>query len=39
VRDVTGSFDTTLRLLPVIAVVMIVLSLFAPELSPRRVDD
>jgi CP family cyanate transporter-like MFS transporter len=39
VRDVTGSFDATLRLLPVIAVVMIVLSLLAPELSPRWVDD
>ncbi|MDF2760016.1 MAG: transporter [Thermomicrobiales bacterium] len=39
VRDVTGSFDATLRLLPVIAVVMIVLSLLAPELSPRRVND
>jgi MFS transporter, CP family, cyanate transporter len=39
VRDVTGSFDATLRLLPVIAVVMIVLSALAPELSPTRVDD
>jgi CP family cyanate transporter-like MFS transporter len=39
VRDVTGSFDATLRLLPVIAVVMIVLSALAPELSPTRVDE
>ena len=39
VRDVTGSFDATLRLLPVIAVVMIVLSALAPELSPRRIDE
>jgi cyanate permease len=39
VRDVSGSFDATLRLLPVIAVVMIVLSLLAPELSPTRVDE
>jgi CP family cyanate transporter-like MFS transporter len=33
VRDVTGSFDATLRLLPVIAVVMVVLSLLAPEVT------
>jgi CP family cyanate transporter-like MFS transporter len=39
VRDVTGSFDATLRLLPVIALVMIVLSLLAPELSPARIDE
>jgi CP family cyanate transporter-like MFS transporter len=39
VRDITGSFDATLRLLPVIAVVMIVLSLLAPELSPTRIDE
>ena len=39
VRDVTGSFDATLRLLPVIAVVMIVLSLLAPELLPARSDE
>jgi hypothetical protein len=39
VRDVSGSFDATLRLLPVIAVVMIVLSALAPELPPRRIDE
>jgi cyanate permease len=39
VRDLTGSFDVTLRLLPVIAVIMVVLSLLAPELSPTPVDD
>jgi cyanate permease len=39
VRDVSGSFDATLRLLPVIAVAMIVLSALAPELSPRRIDE
>ena len=39
VRDVTGSFDATLLLLPAIAVAMIVLSALAPELSPARVDD
>ena len=37
VRDVTGSFDATLLLLPVGP--MIVLSHFAPERSPTRVDD
>jgi len=39
VRDVTGSFDATLRLLPVIAVVMIVLSMLAPELSSTRIEE
>jgi CP family cyanate transporter-like MFS transporter len=39
VRDVTGSFDATLRLLPVIAAVMIILSAFAPELSPARIEE
>jgi hypothetical protein len=39
VRDVTGSFDATLLLLPAIGVVMIILSALAPELSPARVDD
>jgi CP family cyanate transporter-like MFS transporter len=39
VRDVTGSFDATLRLLPVIAVVMIALSLLAPELSSTRIEE
>lgn len=39
VRDVTGSFDATLRLLPVIAVVMILLSMLAPELSPTRINE
>jgi MFS transporter, CP family, cyanate transporter len=39
VRDVTGSFDATLHLLPVIAVVTIVLSALAPELSPTRIDE
>ena len=39
VRDVTGSFDVTLRLLPVIGGVMIVLSALAPELSPARIDE
>jgi cyanate permease len=39
VRDVTGSFDVTLLLLPVIGVVMIALSALAPELSPRRIDE
>jgi CP family cyanate transporter-like MFS transporter len=34
VRDVTGSFDATLLLLPAIGVVMIVLSAIAPELPP-----
>jgi MFS transporter, CP family, cyanate transporter len=38
-RDLTGSFDATLRLLPVIALVMIALSLLAPELSPTRIDE
>jgi CP family cyanate transporter-like MFS transporter len=39
VRDVTGSFNATLLLLPVIGVVMVVLSAIAPELSPARVDE
>ena len=39
VRDVTGSFDVTLRLLPVVAGVMIVLSALAPELSRARIDE
>jgi CP family cyanate transporter-like MFS transporter len=39
VRDVTGSFAATLLLLPVIGVLMIALSAFAPELSPARCDD
>ena len=39
VRDVTGSFDVTLRLLPVVAGAMIVLSALAPELSPARIDE
>ena len=39
VRDVTGSFDVTLRLLPVVAGAMIVLSALAPELSPTRIDE
>jgi predicted membrane-bound mannosyltransferase len=39
VRDVTGSFDVTLRLLPVIAGVMIVLAALAPELSSARIDE
>jgi CP family cyanate transporter-like MFS transporter len=39
VRDVTGSFDATLRLLPVIAGVMLALSALAPELSPARIDE
>jgi CP family cyanate transporter-like MFS transporter len=39
VRDVTGSFDATLLLLPTIGVLMILLSAIAPELSPTRVDD
>ena len=38
VRDVTGSFDVTLRLLPVVAGAMIVLAAFAPELSLARID-
>jgi cyanate permease len=38
VRDATGSFDATLRLLPVIAGVMVVLSVLAPELSPTPID-
>ena len=38
VRDVTGSFDVTLRLLPVVAAAMIVLAAIAPELSPARID-
>jgi CP family cyanate transporter-like MFS transporter len=38
VRDVTGSFDATLRLLPVIAGLMIALAALAPELSPARID-
>lgn len=36
VRDVTGSFDATLLLLPAIGVVMIVLAAVAPELEPKR---
>jgi CP family cyanate transporter-like MFS transporter len=39
VRDVTGSFDATLRLLPVIAGAMIVLAAIAPELSPARIHE
>ena len=39
VRDATGSFDATLRLLPVIAGVMVVLSVLAPELSPTPIDN
>jgi len=39
VRDVTGSFDATLRLLPVIAVLMIVLSVLALSLSTKRIDE
>jgi CP family cyanate transporter-like MFS transporter len=39
VRDVTGSFDLTLRLLPVIAGAMVVLSAIAPELPPSRIDE
>ena len=39
VRDATGSFDATLRLLPVIAGVMVVLSVLAPELSPMPIDN
>jgi CP family cyanate transporter-like MFS transporter len=39
VRDVTGSFDVTLRLLPVVGGVMIVLSALAPELSRARIDE
>jgi MFS transporter, CP family, cyanate transporter len=38
VRDVTGSFDATLRLLPVVAGAMIVLAAIAPELSPARIE-
>ena len=38
-RDLTGSFEATLRLLPAIAVVMVVLSAVAPELSPARIDE
>jgi hypothetical protein len=33
VRDITGSFDATLLLLPVVGVVMIALAALAPELS------
>jgi MFS transporter, CP family, cyanate transporter len=39
VRDASGSFDATLRLLPVIAGVMVVLSVLAPELSPTPIDN
>jgi MFS transporter, CP family, cyanate transporter len=39
VRDVTGSFDATLLLLPAVGVLMIILSAFAPELSPVRTND
>ncbi len=39
VRDITGSFDLTLRLLPVIAGAMVVLSAIAPELPPSRIDE
>jgi CP family cyanate transporter-like MFS transporter len=39
VRDVTGSFDGTLRLLPVIGVVMIALSVVAPELATAPTAD
>jgi cyanate permease len=39
VRDVTGSFDATLRLLPVIAGVMIALAALAPELSRTQIDE
>ena len=38
VRDVTGSFDATLLLLPATGVVMIALAALAPELSPKRTD-
>jgi len=37
VRDATGSFDATLRLLPLIGGVMVVLSALAPELSPTPI--
>ncbi len=36
VRDVTGSFNATLILLPVVGVAMIVLACFAPELPGKR---
>jgi CP family cyanate transporter-like MFS transporter len=39
VRVVTGSFDVTLRLLPVVGGAMIVLSAIAPELSPVRIEE
>ncbi|MBW3631450.1 MAG: MFS transporter [Chloroflexi bacterium] len=38
VRDVTGSFDATLLLLPVTGVVMIALAALAPEFSRERTD-
>ena len=38
VRDVTGSFDATLLLLPVTGVVMITLAALAPEFSRERKD-
>jgi CP family cyanate transporter-like MFS transporter len=39
VRDVTGSFEATLRLLPVIGGVMIVLAALAPELSRAPIEE
>ena len=39
VRDVTGSFDATLLLLPAIGGLMIALSALAPERSPTQVGD
>ena len=36
VRDVTGSFDATLLLLPAIGGLMIALSALAPERSPTQ---
>jgi len=38
VRDVTGSFDATLLLLPAIGILMVAVSAIAPELSAARVD-
>ncbi len=39
VRDVTGSFDATLLLVPAIGIVMIALAALAPELSSPRGGD
>jgi CP family cyanate transporter-like MFS transporter len=39
VRDVTGSFDAALLLLPAIGVLMILLAALAPELSSAHIDD